>query len=211
MSKMEKGMPRAVVSRLTRYLSHVQGLRAVGAEWISSQEMADALDVTSSTVRQDLSHLDFSGTSKRGYAVEGLCGVLLRTLGADRDWATVVVGAGNLGRALALHEEFPRRGFRICGIVDVDPSKIGLRIGVLTVARLRDLPRLVKRENAAIGVLAVPFEAAQEACDMLVVSGIRGVLNMTMHHVVVPRGVAVNDSRIVAHLLELTHDIRLQG
>ncbi|MGQ9663245.1 MAG: winged-helix domain-containing protein [Kiritimatiellia bacterium] len=113
-------IPPAVVGRLTRYLPYLERLRGAGVEWISSQAMAEAFGLTSFTVRQDLTYLDFYGVARRGYSVEGLLQVLVRLLGANMEWRAAVVGAGNLGRAIAQHEEFLRRGFRICAIFDKD-------------------------------------------------------------------------------------------
>ncbi len=113
-----KAIPPSVVRRLTKYLTQVQSLIAKGSEWVSSRDLADGLGLTSSTVRQDLSHLDFSGISKKGYEVCKLQKVLKGVLGADQEWKTVVIGAGNLGNAIALHGELLRRGFVICAIFD---------------------------------------------------------------------------------------------
>ena len=109
MTNTTKAVPAPVLKRLTDYYATIQGLRAEGVEWVSSSEVADALGLTSSTVRQDLSHLNFAGVSKRGYETSGLETALARALGADKIWNMLVVGAGNLGRALALHQAFRRR------------------------------------------------------------------------------------------------------
>jgi redox-sensing transcriptional repressor len=201
-------LPRSVIGRLTKYLALVQDLCGEGVEWVSSHEIADSLGLTSSTVRQDLSHLDFSGISKRGYKAAGLREALVQELGADTTWSVVVVGAGNLGRALALHEEFARRGFNIRGIFDSDSRKIGRRVGALTVRSMRDLPNAVRRTKAEIGILAVPPSAAQGVADLLIASGIKGVLNLALTHITAPKRVTVIDARIVASLLELSHAIR---
>jgi redox-sensing transcriptional repressor len=123
----------------------------------------------------------------------------------------VVVGAGNLGRALALHEEFERRQFRICAIVDSDARKVGRKVGSLTVQGVRDLPTIIKEKDVAIGVIAVPAEAAQAVADIMIASGIKGLLNLALTHVVAPARVSVIDSRIVASVLELTHAIKFRS
>lgn len=201
----KNGIPASVVKRLTKYMAYVQGLRELNVEWVSSQELAEMLGLTSSTVRQDLSHLDFSGTSKRGYDTEGLHRVLVGVLGADKSWNMVVVGSGNLGSALALHEEFPRRGFHICGIFDADSAKVGRKLGRLTVRAMSELPDLVKRREVEMGIIAVPASAAQSVADLLIASGVVGLLNLALCHISAPRGVAVVDYRIVASLFELSH------
>jgi len=210
-AKTDRAIPPSVVRRLTRYLTHVQTLRGEGVEWVSSQELASTLGLTSSTVRQDLSYVDFSGISKRGYETAGLEEVLTAILGADQEWNLIVVGAGNLGRALALHEEFTRRGFHIRGIFDNDPKKIGRKVGNLTIRGMEDVPSAVAEEKIDIGVIAVPAGAAQAVSDALAAAGIKGLLNLALPHIVAPPHVAIIDARVVASLLELTHAITSGG
>lgn len=203
-------IPPSVVKRLPKYLAYVQVLCADGAAWVSSMELADQLGLTSSTVRQDFSYFDFSGISKRGYETHGLQRMLMDILGANTIWKIVVVGAGNLGRALALHEEFARRGFHIVGIFDADAAKHGLQIGDLTVRPMRELGDVVTKNDVTIGIVAVPATAAQSVADMLILCGVKGLLNMALTHIVAPQSVGVIDSRIVASLLELSHAISFQ-
>ena len=203
--------PRSVVRRLARYYAVVQDLRRDGVDWVSSQEMAEALELTSSTVRQDLSHLDFSGISKRGYETFGLEEALATVLGADVTWNMVVVGAGNLGCALTRLEEFQRKGFRICGVFDTDTKKIGKRVGQLSVQGMYELPGVVRTRQAQIGVIAVPAAAAQGVADILVAAGVQGLLNLAMAHITVPKDIAVVHERIVEGLHELCHAIRAEA
>jgi redox-sensing transcriptional repressor len=207
-----KAMPPSVVRRLTRYYAQVQDLRAQDVEWVSSQELADTLGLTSSTVRQDLSHVDFSGISKRGYETVGLESVLSEVLGVDTVWKTVVVGAGRLGMALALFDEFPRSGFRICGVFDSDPEKVGCDFGDgLSVQGMDALAAFVKRRRIDIGIIAVPAVAAQEAANGLVIAGVRGLLNLAYTHITTPDHVSVVDARILESLQELSHAIKSQS
>jgi redox-sensing transcriptional repressor len=132
-------------------------------------------------------------------------------LGADAVWSMIVVGAGNLGSALALHEEFGRRGFLLHGIFDTDPRKIGRKFGDFQVQSLDDLPSFVGEKKVDIGIIAVPPAAAQRVADLMIASGIRGLLNLTFSHIVAPRRVSVVDARIVASLQELAHAIKSKG
>lgn len=208
MGEPHNSLPPAVVSRLTKYLAHVQQCCNEGQEWVSSIELAQRLGLTSSTVRQDLSHVDFYGVSKRGYETEGLRRVLAELLGADKAWRMVVVGAGHLGQAISQHEEFQRRGLGICGVFDNDRRKIGTKVGKLTVQSMASMPRFIGGSGVDIGVIAVPATAAQYVADLMIASGVRGILNLTLAHIIAPRHVPVIDSRIVASLLELTHAIK---
>lgn len=204
----KKRIPGSVVRRLTRYLAHARKLKSAGVEWISSANLASMLGLTSSTVRQDISHMDYSGTAKRGYNVVALESCLGSLLGADIVWKMVVVGAGNLGRALALHEEFPRNRFRIEALFDRDQRKVGRKIGDARVLSMDRLPDFVRANRIDIGVIAVPSVAAQNVADLLIMTGVKGLLNMTLTHVIASKKVPVVDVRIVASLQELAHAMK---
>jgi redox-sensing transcriptional repressor len=120
-------------------------------------------------------------------------------------WKVIVVGAGNLGRALTSHDEFVRRGFNIVGIFDADESKCGSRIGTVKVQAMSGLKEFVKKNEIDMGIIAVPDSAAQEVADLLIDAGIKGLLNMTMAHINAPDNISVADSRIVASLQQLSH------
>lgn len=204
-------IPATVVKRLPKYLSHAQKLWRRGVAWVSSGELAEALGLTSSTVRQDLSHIDFYGVSKRGYATAGLITALAEALGAHRELRALVVGAGNMGRALVLHEEFLRQGFRICAILDNNPEVIGDQVGALRVQPMETLADTVREQDVAIGIIAVPPSAAQEVADLMILAGIRGILNVTSANVTAPKKVHVVEARIVASLQELAYAIKTAG
>lgn len=200
-------IPQSVVRRLTKYLTQVQSSITAGSEWISSADLAEELGLTSSTVRQDLSHLDFSGISKKGYEVSKLQKVLKEVLGADKEWNTAVVGAGNLGRAIALHGALARRGFVIKAILDSDKRKVGKSEAHLKIRHIDDVGEVVKKQRIDIGIIAVPAEAAQAVADQLASAGVKGLLNLSLTNITVPEGVNVIDARLVSSLLELTHSI----
>ncbi len=202
-------IPGSVIRRLPKYLTFAQRLRQSHVEWVSSSELAEALGLTSSTVRQDLSHIDFSGISKRGYSTAGLEAALAATLGADHEICCVVVGAGNLGRALALHEEFLHQSFKICAIFDSNPALLGKRVGKLTVRAMDELSGVICGQDVDIGIVAVPPVVAQQVADRLIVAGVRGLLNLTTAHLVVPRKVSVVDARILASLRELAYAVKV--
>jgi redox-sensing transcriptional repressor len=201
-------VPIPVLRRLSHYLQHVRMQTEEGREWVSSRQLAEALEVTRSTVRQDLSCLDISGTVRLGYRAPDLEAALLTLLGRDRHSNMVIVGAGNLGRALALHQEFPRQGYTVCGLFDSSPAVVGCEVGNLTVQAMSELPSTVSEKNVEIGVIAVPSSTAQEVADKLVASGVQGVLNMSCAHVKTPEGVSAVQSRIFSSLSLLSHAIR---
>lgn len=201
-------IPSPVVHRLTSYLAHVRQERKQGTEWITSHDMAEALALTSSTVRQDLSHLAYSGTSKRGYETEEFENALCKELGADQITNAAIVGAGNLGRALAQHGGFHKEAFRIRAVFDSDPAVVGMKIGDMCVLGMDDISRVVRKRKIAIAMVAVPESSAQEVADVLVSAGVPGVLNLTSAHVKVPESVALVDARIISCLQELLHMMR---
>jgi len=180
----------------------------LGQEWISSLELAEALEVTSSTVRQDLSWLDISGTAKRGYRTIDLEHAILTLIGRERGSNVVIVGAGNLGRALAMHEEFVRQGFMICGLFDSSRRVIGKKVGKLVVQSIDELPRLIEEKQVDIGVIAVPAKSAQAVADQLVNAGVQGLLNMSCAHVRTVEGVSVVEARMFSSLSLLSYAIK---
>jgi redox-sensing transcriptional repressor len=201
-------LPEAVVGRLTKYLTCAQGFVSEGAEWVSSKEIGAALGITPATVRRDLAGLDVGGMTHRGYQTERLHDGLVRCLGADTGWKAVVVGAGNLGKALALHGNLSRLGIRICGIFDTDGRKVGKKVGKLTVRPMREMPRTIHREAVDMGVIAVPAAAAQSVADLMIIAGVRGIFNLAFIHVAVPRSCRMVEGRLVAGILELGHAIK---
>ena len=197
-----------MVRRLPRYLIDAQELQASGETWVSSVELGDALGLTSSTVRQDLSHLELEGVSKRGYEIEKLISALTRELGADRRHGVVIVGAGYLGSAIALHGDLERHGFEVRAIVDVDPEIVGTTVAGLPVGPLGGLPQLIEHEGIDIGIIAVPASEAQSVADSLIEMGVTALLNLALRQLKVPKGVRVLDERIVVSLQELAYLLR---
>jgi redox-sensing transcriptional repressor len=203
-------IPIPVIRRLSHYLQHVRMQIEQGREWISSLELAEALEVTSSTVRQDLSWLDISGTAKRGYKTPDLESSILCLIGRDRASNIAIVGAGNLGRALARHDEFGRQGFHAVGLFDKSKRVIGRKVGKLIVQSVDELPMMVREKNIEIGVVSVPAKAAQSVADQLVSAGVQGVLNMSCAHVRTPEGVSVVAARMFSSLSLLSYAIKAQ-
>ena len=196
----ERSIPEATVGRLPVYLRTLVDLAEAGAGTVSSDELADAAGVNSAKVRKDLSHLGSYGTRGVGYDVAYLIHQIRRELGLTQDWAIVIVGIGNLGQALANYGGFAERGFRVAALVDVDPARVGERIGDLQVRHVDELPGLVEELDVAIGVIATPASAAQEVADRLVDAGVRSVLNFAPAMIAVPPGVSVRKVDLAVEL-----------
>jgi len=184
-----RGIPEASIARLPLYLRALQAMADRGITTVSSQELAVAAGVNSAKLRKDLSHLGSYGTRGIGYEVAYLLYQISRELGLTQEWAVMIVGVGNLGRALANYGGFATRGFRAACLIDVDPAQVGERVGSLVVRPLDDLELLVGEHKIAIGLIATPAAAAQDVCDRLVAAGVRSILNFAPAVVAVPADV----------------------
>jgi redox-sensing transcriptional repressor len=185
------GIPEATVARLPVYLRALYSLAERGTSTVSSEALAAAAGVNSAKLRKDLSHLGSYGIRGVGYDVEYLVYQVSRALGLTQSWSVVIVGAGNLGRALANYGGFVTRGFRISAILDSEPSLVGHQIGRVTVRHVNELESVVASNNVAIGVIATPASAAQAVCDRLVAAGVTSILNFAPLVLNVPEGVDV--------------------
>jgi len=207
MNDVSKKIPRCITQRLARYYLYIQRLDEQDVEWVSSQDMATELDLTSSTVRQDISYLDFSGISKRGYEVGRLKNILHAVLGLNRSIGTVIIGAGNFGKALFLHDNFRENGFEFKAIVDKDPKLIGKSIESYYIQDIQNLNSIVKKLKIKIGVIAVPAQAAQEVADQLAAAGVKGILNLSTADIQIPDGCVLVNSRILLDFIRLAFQI----
>jgi redox-sensing transcriptional repressor len=185
------GIPEATVARLPVYLRALYGLAERGISTVASEELAAAAGVNSAKLRKDLSHLGSYGIRGVGYDVDYLVYQVSRTLGLTQDWPVVIVGAGNLGRALANYGGFVSRGFTISAMLDSDPAIVGSRIARLTVRHVDELEAVVALHKVAIGVIATPASSAQAVCDRLVAAGVTSILNFAPLVLNVPEGVDV--------------------
>ena len=184
-------LPPATVARLPVYLRELNLLSRTGVKVASSGALAEAVGVGPAQLRKDLSHLGSYGTRGVGYDVAVLQAQLGREMGSAREWPVVIVGIGNLGRALAGYSGFSSRGFRIVALVDPNPDLIGREINGIEIADLADLEDVVVRTKAAIAVLATPAEAAQAVADRLVHQGVTSILNFAASLLTVPDRVTV--------------------
>lgn len=187
----DRAIPEATVARLPLYLRSLVEMAERNVHTVSSEQLAEAAGVNSAKVRKDLSYLGSYGTRGVGYDVEYLIYQVRRELGLEQAWPVVIVGAGNLGRALANYDGFEERGFRVAAVVDADTGKVGEPIGALTIDYVDDLERIVKEHGIAIGVIATPAQAAQEVCDRLVAAGVSAILNFAPALLQVPSGVSL--------------------
>jgi redox-sensing transcriptional repressor len=184
-------IPEATVARLAVYLRVLSALADAGRSTVSSGELATAAGVNPAGLRKDLSHLGSCGVRGVGYEVATLRDRISGVLGVERSRACVLVGIGNLGSALADYAGFGSRGFEFVGLFDASPTRIGQRIGGLTVRPIDELEEVVAATQASIGVITTPAEVAQSVCDRLAAAGVRSVLNFAPVTLAAPEGVDV--------------------
>jgi redox-sensing transcriptional repressor len=205
----ERTIPDATVARLAVYLRALAGFGEMGTATVSSDSLAAAAGVNSAKLRKDLSHLGSYGVRGVGYDVALLTEQIRSTLGLNENRAVALIGLGHLGQALAGYAGFATRGFRISALIDADPTLVGLRLRGLTIQHVDLLEQVVRSENIAIAVIAVPSTAAQDVCDRLVGAGVMSILNFAPVVLNVPAHVDVRKVDLAAELQILSfHDNR---
>ncbi len=217
-----RGIPDATVARLPIYHRVLTAFQQEGVKTVSSEELATESGVNSAKLRKDLSYLGSYGTRGVGYDVEFLVYQIARELGLTQDWSVVIVGIGNLGRALANYGGFASRGFQVVGLVDSDDETVGQQVGPVLidlgvdqatataalgsqavagrVRHLDDLENLVETSRPSIAVIATPAAAAQDVCDRLVAAGLTSILNFAPVVLAVPEGVEVRKVDLATEL-----------
>lgn len=175
-STVVEEIPDIVIGRLPVYLRTLRLLNSQNAEVTSSQELGELLGISSAQIRKDLSHFGEFGKQGTGYNVSYLCRQLEKILKVDCVWPVVLVGAGYLGHALASYNGFEHRGFRIVGVFDSNPDKIGVEVGERPVEPVSAIPATVHKYRCQIAIIAVPAAAAQAVADQLIEAGIRSIL-----------------------------------
>jgi redox-sensing transcriptional repressor len=198
-------IPQAALIRLPMYLRLLGEVTAQGVTHISSDQLAELAAVNAAKVRKDLSYLGSYGVRGVGYEVAFLSYQIQRELGVNHEWPIVIVGAGNLGQALANYGGFVERGFGLVGVFDTDPSKIGTHVGGICVQHLDALSEVVQTRGVSIGVLATPAATAQEAVNRLVRAGVGSILNFVPIVLSVPRGVHISKVDLAGELQILSY------
>lgn len=198
-------IPEAALGRLPVYLRILVDLSAEGTGQVSSEQLAELAAVNAAKVRKDLSYLGTYGTRGVGYDVQFLTYQIQRELGLNQSWPVVIVGAGNLGQALANFTGISERGFHIVGVVDKDESKIGSLVGGVRVKHVDELTQIVHSKSVSIGIIATPAQQAQDAADSLVRAGVGSIMNFAPTVLSVPRGVNVRKVDLALELQILSY------
>ncbi len=190
-----------VAARLSRYLQVLTQAKKEGKETISSQELSDYTHVNSTQIRRDLSGFGKFGKRGVGYNVDSLVSQIRKILRTAGQHNLALIGAGNLGTAIASSEIFADHGFQIVSIFDQDPGKVGTTVGGIEVRSIDDLARVMREEDIVVGVLAVPGHAAQALADQLVAAGVKIIFNYSEALLQVPPEVTVHTSSPAVDLL----------
>lgn len=202
-----KEISQAVISRLPRYFRYLGELKDDGIERISSQELSDIMKVTASQIRQDFNNFGGFGQQGYGYKVEYLYKEIGKILGLDKKHNLIIIGAGNLGQALANYMNFERRGFLFKGMFDNNPSLYGKKIREMEVKPMEELSDFVKDNNIDIAVLTIPKTSAVAVAEQLVMDGIKGIWNFAHVDLNVPKNIQVENVHLSDSLMKLTYNI----
>ncbi|MDP6976174.1 MAG: redox-sensing transcriptional repressor Rex [Acidimicrobiales bacterium] len=197
---VETSLPEATVARLPVYFRGLVELADEGTTTVSSQQLAELAGVNAAKVRKDLSYLGSYGTRGVGYEVGFLVQQIGRILGSADPAPVVIVGAGNLGKALSRYGGFGASGFPVAAIVDADPAVVGRKVAGIPVRHVDDLRTVVRDEGCLVGIVATPATAAQEAVDRLVDAGVRSILNFAPTIVIAPDDVGLRKVDLATEL-----------
>jgi len=194
-------VPQGVIERLPAYLSVLLHLRQEGCATVSSAQLSEMALVNAAQIRRDLAYFGSFGKRGVGYDIPTLVDHIQHILGSDHSHRIAIIGAGNLGSAIASYDGLRARGFVVAAIFDNDPKRIGGRVGDLIVRDVAELQRVVKEQAISFGVVAVPSQSAQFAADLLCEAGVKVILNYTSAIVAAPEPVTVHNTDPVRELL----------
>ena len=198
---------QAVIRRLPRYYRYLGELLENGVERISSNDLSKRMKVTASQIRQDLNNFGGFGQQGYGYNVKYLYTEIGKILGLEEDHNIIIIGAGNLGQALANYAAFEKRGFILKGIFDVNPRLQGVAIRGVPIRMMDELKGFVQRNEVDIAVLTIPKEKAIEVANMLVENGVRAIWNFAHTDLNLPENIIVENVHLSESLMQLSYNL----
>jgi len=202
---VDKKIPDIIIGRLPKYLRSLQRMDREGRLVTSSKEMGERLGISAAQIRKDLSQFGEFGKQGKGYSVPFLIKQLSEILHVNHDWEVAVVGAGDIGSAVAHYKGFANRGFKIVLLFDNDPQRIGTRIGELTIQDYSLLIETIQEKGIKIAIVAVPVTSAQEVTDNLVKAGVKAILSYAPVIINHPQDVYVQYIDPSIHLQRMTY------
>lgn len=208
MGNNEKKVPEVVIKRLPRYYRYLSDLSAQDVHRISSGQLSELMSVTASQIRQDFNYFGGFGQQGYGYNVDYLRDEIANILGLSDGNTMIIVGAGNLGSALANHASFEKRGFKLVGIFDSDESKVGREIRGIRIMHQAQLAEFVREHRVDIAILTIPSTAVHDTAQLLVKNGVKGLLNFSRAELDLPKDVAVEHVHLSDSLMTLGYKIK---
>lgn len=202
-----KQISKAVIKRLPRYYRYLGELMEDNVERISSNDLSRKMRVTASQIRQDLNNFGGFGQQGYGYNVKYLYTEIGKILGLDSTHPMIIVGAGNLGQALANYSDFEKRGFKLVGIFDINPVLEGISVHGIEIQMTTSLPVFLKENNVDIAILTLPKNKAEEMADVLVANGIKAIWNFAHLDLNVPKDVIVENVHLSESLMTLSYNL----
>lgn len=203
----EREISQAVIKRLPRYYRYLGELLEHGVERISSNDLSKRMKVTASQIRQDLNNFGGFGQQGYGYNVKYLYTEIGKILGLDKKHNMIIIGAGNLGQALANYVAFEKRGFILKGIFDVNPRLAGICIRGIEIKMMDELNDFVKNNDIEIGVLTIPKTKAIEVANVLVANGVKAIWNFAHTDLNIPDNIIVENVHLSESLMRLSYNI----
>jgi redox-sensing transcriptional repressor len=201
----DKIIPDIVVGRLPIYLRALQRMLAENRHVTSSQELGERLGISAAQIRKDLSQFGEFGKQGTGYSIDYLAEQIRQILKVDRVWDIAVVGAGDIGSAVARYQGFANRGLQVKQIYDSDPAKIGTEVGSFNVKDIANIKSEIKKDGIKVAMIATPSDHAQDVADELVAAGVMAILNYAPINLNVPNNVHVQYIDPVIHLQRMTY------
>lgn len=202
-----KEISKAVVKRLPRYYRYLGELIESGVERVSSNELSLRMNATASQIRQDLNNFGGFGQQGYGYNVKYLYSEIGKILGLNCKHNIIIVGAGNLGQALANYVQFEKRGFMVKGLFDVNPRLVGLTVRGIEIRMIDEVTDFIKENNIEIATLTLPKTKAPEIANLLVENGIKAILNFAHTDLNLPSDVIVENVHLSESLMSLSYNI----
>jgi redox-sensing transcriptional repressor len=198
-------IPDIIIGRLPIYLRALQRMTDNGVQTTSSQELGERVGISAAQIRKDISQFGEFGKQGTGYNISYLLVKLREILKVDRIWDVVLVGAGDIGHALARYQGFTNRGFQIVMVFDNDPAKVGQKAGNFTIQSIDTMADDIRKAGVKVAMLTVPAAAAQTAADQLVKGGVKAILNYAPISLNVPPDVKVQHIDPATHLQRMTY------
>lgn len=203
-----KGISSAVIRRLPRYYRYLDELLENDVVRISSKELSEKMNVTASQIRQDLNNFGGFGQQGYGYNVEHLYKEIGKILGVDKKYNFIIIGAGNLGQALANYTDFERRGFLLNGIFDINSHLIGKKIRDIEIRSIDELEKFIQNNPVHIAALTLPKTKAPQTAARLVQLGVRAIWNFAPTDLHLPKDVMVENVHLVESLMHLSYNLK---